>query len=144
MALSEDDCRKLQDWWDAYAEDAVGSMAHGLAAIDIARNVPLLLDTVRALRAETIVAAAIRTDGITVEGYDPYKIVLSVERPGRHSHVAWWLGKHDVDMRDQGFVTSTGRFVDRKEACVIARAASQVDEAKKTQPADTLFSEDLW
>lgn len=39
----------------------------------------------------------------------------------------------------QGFVTSSGRYVDREEAARIAHAAKQIDE-----PHRILFSEDLW
>lgn len=42
----------------------------------------------------------------------------------------------------QGFVTSTGRFVDRKEGVEIAFAAGQVDE--KVLNSGRLMSEDLY
>lgn len=45
------------------------------------------------------------------------------------------------EMRCQGFVTSTGRFVDRIEAAAIAIAAGQI-EALKWPPL--LYSEDLF
>lgn len=96
---------------------------------------------------ETIVAAAYRVDSVTVEGCAPYKLIVSVSTPGRHCHISWWLGAHGMtgeEQRDQGFLTSTGRFVDRKEGCAIARAAGQIDEEKKTGGANTLYSEDLW
>lgn len=95
---------------------------------------------------ETIVAAAIRVPSSVVEGYAPYHVILSVPRPGRHHHVAWWLGEHAgyVDERDQGFLTNSGRFVDREEGCRIARAAGQLDGRTKTGGEDTLFSEDVW
>jgi len=40
---------------------------------------------------------------------------------------------------NQGFVTSTGRYVDRHEGAKLAYAAGQVDKL-----ASHLFSEDLW
>ena len=43
---------------------------------------------------------------------------------------------------DQGFMTDKGRFVDRLEACKIAKSAGQI--INKTGPEDDLFSEDLW
>ena len=58
--------------------------------------------------------------------------------------------------KDQGFYTSRGRFVDRKEAAKIARECGQIkdyisttispDGTETTTPmiADTLFSEDLY
>ena len=93
---------------------------------------------------EHIVSAAIRVPGIDVDGYKPYHVVLSVERPGRHHHVAWFLGSHGVDHPDQGFITNTGRFVDRKEGCIIARDAGQLEGRTKTGGEHTLYSEDLW
>jgi len=42
---------------------------------------------------------------------------------------------------EQGFVTNKGRFVDRQEAMVIARAAGQVIS---DITSDTLYSEDLY
>ena len=84
---------------------------------------------------ETIEAAAISHDGI----------VYSVPRPGRHHnvcHVMMAQGLPPETMRLQGFVTSTGRFVDRREAAIIARDAGQL--LRKTNPTDLLFSEDVW
>jgi hypothetical protein len=78
----------------------------------------------------------------------------------KYADIRWngevWLGqRHDMIMKairavervqkvvgDQGFVTSTGRFVDRKEAGRIAIAAGQIT-ALKFQKHD-LFSEELW
>lgn len=40
---------------------------------------------------------------------------------------------------DQGFVTSEGRFVDRKEGAFLARCCGQVNER-----VNILFSEDMW
>lgn len=74
--------------------------------------------------------------------------VNSVEQPLRHhdalrsavhEHGYFWGEVHGAE---QGFFTSTGRFVDRREACAIATAAGQI--VSKTLPADQLFSEDLW
>lgn len=42
---------------------------------------------------------------------------------------------------EQGFVTNKGRFVDRQEAMLIARAAGQVIS---DTTSDTLYSEDLY
>lgn len=58
---------------------------------------------------------------------------------------------HDIFMRfkgevskkseDQGFYTSKGRFVDRREACKIAKEAGQIEvDDEKT----VLYSEDLY
>lgn len=87
---------------------------------------------------ETIAAAAIRI---------PDGKVISVDPPLRHHdcfRAAREQGIMFGEMRpeEQGFVTSFGRFVGRKEACEIARTAGQIVE--KHGPNDTLFSEDMW
>ncbi len=88
--------------------------------------------------SETIERAAIRYQGT----------VYSVPRPGRHHNVAHMMNEQGMDtitMLDQGFVTSEGRFVDRKEAAVIAAAAGQLGIVRaKTNPVNQLFSEDVW
>jgi hypothetical protein len=75
--------------------------------------------------------------------------VFDVPRPGRHHDVIRIMrmaGKPwkspDEALHVQGFVTSTGRFVDRVEAKKIATAANQLleRESGKTE----LFSEDVW
>ena len=72
--------------------------------------------------------------------------VFSIVRPFRHHDVIKLIsaaGKGPVTGTDiQGFVTNTGRFVDRQEGCAIARAAGQI--VVKHGPDDTLFSEDMW
>lgn len=88
---------------------------------------------------ETITEAAINFNGD----------VYSVPKPGRHHDV---IAKHravvgsyymsEVDI--QGFITSTNRFVNRKQAALIAYAAKQIESPKRTGPQDELFSEDLW
>ena len=85
---------------------------------------------------ESIVAAAIQYEGVT----------FSLPQPARH-HVVM----HSLDMvltveqmarACQGFLTSTGRFVNRAQARQIAHMAGQ--EPKSTGGSHTLFSEDLW
>lgn len=47
---------------------------------------------------------------------------------------------------EEGFLTSAGRFVNRKEALVLARAAGQLRRRKQPgdYDGDELFSEDVW
>lgn len=46
-----------------------------------------------------------------------------------------------TDLKDQGFYTSKGRFVDRREACEIAKTAGQTErDVEKT----ILYSEDIY
>lgn len=92
---------------------------------------------------ETIVAAAIQIDGLT----------MSMPPPARHHHVlriAVNLPGEDSDVligrERQGFLTSTGRFVGRLEAKRIALAAGQPmrDQGPRAYSGPELFSEDLW
>lgn len=52
------------------------------------------------------------------------------------------LNEAQVD-RDQGFVTSEGRYVNRAEAWSIAEKAGQIID-REYQTKDCLYSEDLW
>lgn len=86
---------------------------------------------------ETIAVAALQIDGVT----------LSMPRPARHHTVfhaidGWWGHLDYSPPHKQGFVTSEGRFVERKEAAKIAETAGQI--IKKHGPKDELFSEDCW
>lgn len=86
--------------------------------------------------AEMIFAVAIR---------HPCGFIYAAEQPARHSHVIAMMSEHGSTApktRDQGFVTSWGRYVGRKEALVVAQAAGQL--IRKTHPPTQLFSEDLW
>lgn len=49
------------------------------------------------------------------------------------------FGKKVLDVKQQGFYTSYGRFVDRKEALDIIKKAGQVETDN-----ETLYSEDLY
>lgn len=67
------------------------------------------------------------------------------EAPRRHHDVIREMaarGFGPEEMRDQGFVTDMGRFVDRTEALQIALAAGQV--IRRTGSGNILFSEDVW
>lgn len=108
--------------------------------------------------SEIIVAAAIRRSlEYTVDAgasghfsYGTFDLIMSVPKPGRHHHVLNIASlnkvvnqdEHHLAYWDQGFLTNTGRFVDRKEGCTIARAANQI--VQKTGPEEILFSEDMW
>jgi len=83
---------------------------------------------------ETIIAAAIRYEGL----------VCALPRPARHHHVIKALSevpniRIPVD-KEQGFVTSTGRFVGRDKAAEIALASGQLRFLNRSW----LASEDLW
>lgn len=85
---------------------------------------------------ERIVAAAVHAYGAT----------WSLPRPARHHNVLWAIDKAGLSAIEpgpeaQGFLTSEGRFVGRREAAGIAIAAGQIITTK--WPPD-LYSEDLW
>lgn len=88
---------------------------------------------------EHIVAAALKFG----------EIIVSQPPPARHHTLLRGMfdiiGKNEavpIGADDQGFLTNTGRFVDRKEAAELAVFAGQITMTK-FQP-NTLFSEDLW
>lgn len=102
--------------------------------------------------AECIVAAALRVRfSFDDSAYEPHhhrpsELVLSVPRPGRHGDV--FLGARfglaaDAAAAEQGFITNTGRFVDRKEGYPLAQSAGQIITHGSSCPG-TLYSEDLW
>lgn len=89
---------------------------------------------------ETIVSAAILVRW--EEAATPHQCIVSMPRPGRHGDVL-----HRVPTAlasTQGFLTSTGRFVNRREGWKIAEAAGQFCEDAPTGTPGTLYSEDLW
>jgi len=87
--------------------------------------------------AELIVRAAIQHDGT----------IYSLPPPARHHNVirmmfADGFPSEAVALQNQGFVTSTGRFVDRYQGAKIARRAGQL--VRLPTPPDMLTSEDVW
>lgn len=86
---------------------------------------------------ERIVAAAIRFDGVT----------HTMPPPARHHTIMHALDedywdRRGLGMEEQGFITSDGRYVDRKEAKLIAVAADQLLPGHSR--LDELFSECVW
>lgn len=81
---------------------------------------------------ETIVGVSIVYKGVT----------WSMPKPNRHHDVIRMIGGiYGKDV--QGFITSTGRFVDRVEGLALALAAGQVLDVDNIR-AGRLFSEDVW
>ena len=74
-----------------------------------------------------------------------YGAIVSLPPPARHHTILARLADLRPDIvlgpKDQGFLTSTGRYVGRVEAAEIAVSSGQVNEL--TAPP-RLFSEDLW
>ena len=89
---------------------------------------------------ERIIAAAIQIEGMT----------LSLPLPARHGQVlaamdAMHLPEYQLHRACQGFLTSTGRFVNRVQAKQIAHMAGQPQMRPESERHQRdLFSEDLW
>jgi len=75
-------------------------------------------------------------------------VIFSLPAPNRHHnilHAMTAMGLPKISHREQGFLTDTGEYIDRKGALEIAQAAGQII------PNETgvlsyigLFSEDVW
>lgn len=83
---------------------------------------------------ELIIAAAVRLG----------RVVIMVERPGRHGNCINFLSHLGLNYMDQGFVTNRGRFVDRETAAEIVAKAAQGSARHFKGYAPALHSEDLW
>lgn len=89
---------------------------------------------------ERIIAAAVQVEGVT----------LSLPLPARHGQVlaamdAMHLPEYQLHRACQGFLTSTGRFVNRVQAKQIAHMAGQPQmRPEHERHQRDLFSEDLW
>lgn len=72
--------------------------------------------------------------------------IYAADAPGRHHHCIALMSLHGVtgpgNTQNQGFITNTGRYVNRREGLAIAVAANQL--IQKTNPPEILFSEDVW
>lgn len=106
----------------------------------------LFLKKIRMENKEYILCAAIKriTTKDCVKHYynnDIYDIEIGY----RHCDI-FGRFKEEVSRKsfDQGFYTSKGRFVDRKEAMQIAIECGQVLEKNLHNPSIGLFSEDLY
>ena len=77
-------------------------------------------------------------------------VVVSLPPPARHHTIMHFMSaamKIDtatVAEVNQGFITSTGRFVNRTEAYYIAFKAGQLKHQQQPDSSPELFSEDLW
>ena len=99
---------------------------------------------------EYILCAAIkRKEPVSVSGVN-YKHgttepddIYTIEIGRRHNDILSRFGKDILDVTQQGFYTSFGRFVDRKEAFIIAKECGQL-QSDTSEFTDRLFSEDLY
>lgn len=84
---------------------------------------------------ETIILSAIKIEDNVV--------AVRLQPNSRHCWIIHALAKAGMETPvtgEQGFLTSTGRFVDRVEAKKIAIEAGQIKESQFSQ----LYSEDVW
>lgn len=82
---------------------------------------------------ERIVSAAIRQKGEVFTGSSHVQVVKSIVQNCEEITAMAWV---------YGFVTNTGRFVDRCEAMNIARDADQLND-RPTEGQTALYSQDL-
>lgn len=102
------------------------------------------------MRNETILCAATWFDDGKVHRMQPTNIHSGMVVMGlNHAQIFATIGgsvkeRHELGIyeKEQGFVTSHRRFVDRKEALSIALAAGQV--VNKNGSPNQLYSEDLF
>lgn len=77
---------------------------------------------------------------------DEHGTIWSNAPPDRYADVIFRMAKAGnypmIFEKHKGFMTNTGRFVNRKEAKVIAKEAGQLLESASA--SENLFSEDLW
>lgn len=104
---------------------------------------------------ETIVAAALRVPlarkwqehEFRGRKVYPEHLTISAPPPARHANLLHPFvedfGAHPSP-QDQGFITSTGRFVEREEALRIAVESGQPMIDHPARNSTMLFSEDLW
>lgn len=86
---------------------------------------------------EICICAAIKTNkGVVINGHRHSDCF--------HAGVAEGVDKHEMAQGEQGFTTSTGRFVTREEGRKLQDAAGIKSADKEGYRPGTLFSEDLY
>lgn len=88
---------------------------------------------------EVIIGSAIR---------HPDGTVYAADCPARHHHVIRHMAElgqaGHQNLKDQGFLTNHGRYVDRVEGFVIASTQNQIIEKSGNPDTPELYSEDVW
>jgi len=69
--------------------------------------------------------------------------IVSLDPPARHPNIIWWIEDYD-HTGVQGFITDTGRFVDRAEGYDIAAASGQIVHKSGQPDVPRLYTEDMW
>ena len=135
--------RALQQRMDAEAVALVESeraLAHAIhfggAGEDAVGECVAKARQAAAREPEAIASVAIMADDGTM---------VTLNRPARHHHAIFAMthnGHGHIGPEAQGFATTRGRFVDRREGLAIALASGQV--VTKHPSYDMLYSEDMW
>lgn len=112
---------------------------YGAAVFCVVSLALLIYDSMRRVTFfhEEIACAAIKYPDIGV---------LALPAPARHHHVKWVRlfidGRESHGDAEQGFLTTTGRFVDRQQGWKIAEKRGQIEQISGNP--GTLYSEDMW
>lgn len=145
-------------WWNSLGDAHRRALNNGnLSMFEQAFQAGALAALKRAaageIFGETIVAAAVRWNLAAWrerENLDESRypdVVVTAPPPARHPSLVAPINDllHlIVPIPDQGFLTSTGRFVGREEALKIALASGQPMIDHPSRHDRLLFSEDLW
>lgn len=92
------------------------------------------------INMERVVASAIKFFPVA----NPFPMIVTGKRHADVFHTMYLYDiQYDKSSAVQGFLTDTGRFVNRYEAMKIALAADQIIVPKNLLH-DALFSEDVW
>lgn len=118
-----------------------GEAGHWMCGWNFDKNKPVFLSGLP--ENEVIQSVAIRY----TKGDDT--VILWAPKPFRHHDIIAWYGAtiNRLRLREgyietQGFLTNSGKFVDREEGLIIAQRNNQILE--KSPPKYKLFSEDMW
>lgn len=101
------------------------------------------LDESEPYEGETITHSAVRT---------PTNAVYAGKAPARHHNCIAYMALRGLTdepgsglLRQQGFLTSRGRYVSRALGLAVAQKADQLNKVRpKTFPLNLLYSEDVW
>lgn len=139
MTTSSKYCPQCEHPWTEHIEGQPCPTNSEIAGRVMRPSTKLKMMRCAALPIERIVAAAIQVEGVTV----------SLPLPALHGQVLhaalnMHLPDHMVTPACQGFLTSTGRFVNRVQAKQIAHMAGQPQLRPESERTKDLYSEDLW
>lgn len=135
--------RVISAWSGQPISEILGELPGDQDIIDGFQDAEAEIEKIIAERIETLEGERITGVAFLLQS----GMILVLPAPNRHHDII--RASSDVGLpqdaicdADQGFITSTGRYVTREDAVPIAQAAGQI--LQKTDPAHMLFSEDLW